>query len=77
MLSAAEYVISKLGGLTSVSKGLSTPERRVPPTTVQGWKDRKKIPQDWWLPLIDLAKENGVEITVDDFLREHPENEAA
>lgn len=73
MLNPAEYVISKCGGLTKTAKGLSTPERRVPVTTVQGWKERGKVPQEWWLPLIDLAKSEGEEIAIEDFLREHPE----
>lgn len=65
----AENIINLLGGLTKTAALLSTDEKRVPITTVQGWKGRGKIPQEWWIPIIDIARENGVEIDLQMFLQ--------
>ena len=66
MLSAAQYVISKFGGLTGTSRAIG-----VPVTTVQGWQERGRIPQDHWKALMNAAATNGHEITFEDFLTEH------
>lgn len=65
----AENIIGLLGGLTKTATLLSTDEKRVPVTTVQGWKDRGKIPQEWWMPIMDVARENDVEINLQMFLQ--------
>lgn len=64
----AENIINMLGGLTKVANLLSTDAKRVAVSTVQGWKERGKIPQEHWLPLIDAAKEVGETLTFEMFL---------
>ena len=63
-----EIIIGRLGGLTKTARLLSTDDKPFPITTVQGWKDRKKIPQEYWLPLIEAGREVGVEIDLQEFL---------
>lgn len=60
--SPAETIIEALGGLTKTARLLSSGEKKFPISTVQGWKDRKNIPQKYWLPLIKAAKPAGVEL---------------
>lgn len=67
MQSAAEYVISKFGGLTGTAKAIGKPV-----TTVQGWKERGQIPQAHWNDLISAAQERGQRIELSDFLSDHP-----
>lgn len=67
-ISPAENIIKTLGGLTKTAKLLSTDEKAFPISTVQGWKDRGKIPQEHWLPLIEAARQTGVTIDVSMFL---------
>lgn len=64
----AEKIISKLGGLTKTAAALSTDEKRFPITTVQGWAERGKIPQEHWLLLIAAGKAIGEEIELSEFL---------
>ncbi|GEC40558.1 hypothetical protein RWA02_17080 [Sinorhizobium meliloti] len=64
----AEHIINELGGLTKTARLLSTDDRRVPVSTVQGWKDRGKIPQEYWIPIIDAAKSVGKAIDLSEFL---------
>jgi hypothetical protein len=66
---AENIIMNMLGGLTKTAKLLSTDERAFPISTVQGWKDRGKIPQEYWLPLIEGAKELGVAIELSMFLQ--------
>lgn len=67
-ISPAEFIINKLGGLTRTARALSTEDRDFPVSTVQGWKDRGRIPQEHWQSLIDAAKEAGIEIDLATFL---------
>jgi hypothetical protein len=71
-ISSAAYVIQKLGGLTKTANALG-----IPITTVQGWRDRDKIPSDHWLSVIEALGSVGVEWEVSDFLRRHPTVAAA
>jgi hypothetical protein len=66
--SPAELIIDELGGLTKTAKLLSTEAKPFPVSTVQGWKERGKIPQEHWLPLIEAGKSVGVEIELSRFL---------
>lgn len=66
-ISGAEYVIGKFGGLAATARAIGKPV-----TTVQGWSDRKRIPQDHWRKIIDAAKARDKLITIEDFLRSHP-----
>lgn len=65
----ADNIINLLGGLTKTASLLSTEEKRMPVTTVQGWKGRGKIPQEWWKPIMDVAREQGVDIDLPMFLQ--------
>jgi len=64
----AHSIIDDLGGLTKTAKALSTEDKQFPVSTVQGWKERGKIPQEHWLTLIDAGKAVGVEIELSRFL---------
>lgn len=66
LISGAEYVIGKFGGLAATARAIGKAK-----TTVQGWSDRKRIPQDYWDDLIAAAKERDRLITHEDFLRSH------
>lgn len=67
-ISPAAYVIATLGGLTETARAIGRPV-----TTVQGWKDRGRIPQDYWLELIGAAASSGKNLEYADFLKNHPE----
>ena len=64
-LSPAEKIIDALGGLSKTARLLSTEDREFAVSTVQGWKERKRIPQEHWPRLIEVGKETGVEITAE------------
>lgn len=66
LISGAEYVIGKFGGLAATARAIGKPV-----TTVQGWSDRKRIPQDHWDDLIGAAKARDKLITYEDFMRSH------
>lgn len=66
--SPTQNIITELGGLTKIAKALSTDDKPFPISTVQGWKERNKIPQEYWLPLMDAAKGMGKTLTVASFL---------
>jgi hypothetical protein len=77
-LTGAQYVISRTGGLTKTAVDLSEKVgERVPVTTVQGWRDRNRIPQEHWMHLIDLAAASGHQIGLSDFLVDHVEPDEA
>lgn len=65
-VSSAYFVISKLGGLTKTANALG-----LGVTTVQGWKDRDRIPPAHWRSVIACMEESGETFTVDDFLEDH------
>lgn len=65
-ISAADFIIAKFGGLTGTAKAIDKPV-----TTVQGWKDRGKIPQEHWYALIAAAKDRGEAVDLTDFLKSH------
>jgi hypothetical protein len=68
MISPAQFVISKFGGLTGTATAIGAPI-----TTVQGWKDRGRIPQDHWRKLMEAAEQRGERLIITDFIEEHPE----
>lgn len=63
----AEHVVEKFGGLTKLARGLEFPV-----STVQGWKERGKIPQDHWLPIMNLAKVEGIHLALEEFVHGAP-----
>lgn len=69
--SPSEHIIEKFGGLTKLARA-----RGVPVSTVQGWKERGKIPQDHWFPIIEAGKDDGIAIAIEDFVQA-PSSEAA
>lgn len=65
-MTPAEYVIDKFGGLTGTARAVG-----LPVSTVQGWKERGRIPQQYWRQLIDAAtklKDREKLIRLEDFL---------
>ncbi len=68
MISPAEHIIGKLGGLTKTARMLSSEGKPFAISTVQGWKERGKIPQEYWLPIIEAAKAEGIEVSLEMFL---------
>lgn len=77
-ISGAEYVIGRFGGLAKTARALSEQTGdKFPVTTVQGWKDRKRVPQEHWSNLISAARALGFEITLEDFLKEHAQEAEA
>lgn len=64
--SPAEFVIDLFGGLTATARILGRPV-----TTVQGWKERERIPTDHWGEIISKAAERGDVLVAEDFLRRH------
>jgi DNA-binding transcriptional regulator YiaG len=66
LVSPASYVIRKLGGLTRTATELN-----LAVSTVQGWEKRGRVPQKYWYPMIDVAKDRGEEISLADFLQDH------
>lgn len=85
VLSPADYVIGKLGGLTRAASKIKVVKKAdgtivekpdgLPVTTVQGWSIRKRIPQDHWGACIDAAAAEGVTLSLADFLNEHEDTE--
>ncbi|WP_269244924.1 carph-isopro domain-containing protein [Rhizobium sp. AG207R] len=62
--------MNKLGGLTKTARLLSTDEKAFPISTVQGWKDRGRIPQGYWVPIIEAARsELNVDLNIEMFLQ--------
>lgn len=68
----AEHVISRFGGLTKAARALGYAV-----STVQGWKDRGKIPQDHWKHIIAAANAEGITLRIEDFIDAAPAGEAA
>ena len=64
----AGHIIAKLGGLTKTARMLSDAEKPFAVSTVQGWKERGKIPQEYWLPLIEAARNDGISLELPMFL---------
>lgn len=64
----AKYVVGKFGGINATARALSTEDKPFAVSTVQGWVERAKIPQEHWGALLQIANERGVELTVADFL---------
>ena len=66
-ISPAEYVIGIFGGLSATARAAGVSAA----STVQGWKERGRIPQDYWTTLIDAAKASGKKVSLADFINEH------
>jgi hypothetical protein len=64
----AETVVAKFGGMTGTARALSTDDKQFAVSTVQGWVERGRIPQDHWQRLMDAAKARDIELKVADFL---------
>lgn len=62
--SPAQFIIGKFGGLTKAAKAIGSPV-----TTVQGWKERGRIPQDRWEDIIEAARLIGEELEFSDFIQ--------
>lgn len=61
--SPADKVIEAFGGLTKTARAVG-----VAVTTVQGWKERKRVPQEHWSAIRVEAEKIGKPITLEDLL---------
>jgi hypothetical protein len=59
----AEKVIGTFGGLTATALAIG-----VGVTTVQGWRVRKRVPQEHWVKIQEAAKAVGQDISLTDLL---------
>lgn len=59
----AEHVIDKFGGLTPLARALDCAV-----STVQGWKERGRIPQEHWLSIISVGKSQNIDLSFEDFV---------
>ena len=66
----AQRVVSKFGGQSALAKLLDKRQ-----STVQHWVKVGRVPAKWQQPLLALAKEHQIDLSVDDFL-ESPESTA-
>lgn len=66
--SSAETIIDALGGLTKTAKLISTDEKTVAVSTVQGWKERGRIPEEYWERVMVVASELGLSLRPSDFM---------
>jgi len=62
----ASEIINKFGGQSALARLLGKGQ-----STVQHWYNNR-IPAKWQRPILDLAKEEGVSLTAEDFLEEIP-----
>lgn len=61
-MTPAEHIISKFGGINPMARKL-----KIPPSTVQGWKDRGFIPAKRQSEVLERATEEGIELSHADF----------
>ncbi|MGY2995478.1 carph-isopro domain-containing protein [Mesorhizobium sp. URHB0026] len=73
LLSPADYVIGKLGGLAKTASKIKTVKKPdgLSVSTVQGWRVRGRIPQDHWPLCIEAAQAEGIKLSLADFLNDH------
>ncbi len=62
-ISPADVVIKTFGGITATARAID-----IPISTVQGWKERRKVPQEHWIKLQDAAKAQGKKLKLTDLL---------
>jgi hypothetical protein len=63
MREATERVIGLFGGITGLARALGHRH----PTTVQGWRDRGRVPSEQIPEVIDAGRKAGVSLTHEDF----------
>ncbi|HEV2954257.1 MAG TPA: phosphoglycerate dehydrogenase [Candidatus Dormibacteraeota bacterium] len=63
-MTTATSVIDKFGGQTSLARMIGKGQ-----STVQYWSQSGIIPAKWQQPLLDLARENGIELKPADFVQ--------
>jgi myo-inositol-1-phosphate synthase len=72
-MNSAEQIISRFGGQSSLANLLGRRQ-----STIQHWVKIGRIPSQWHKPLLNLARERGVDLAADDFVaREMPTIESA
>lgn len=65
-MTPAERIIEKFGGIHPMARKLS-----IPPSTVQGWKERGIIPAKRQPVVLNAAQESGINLTPADFFALH------
>jgi hypothetical protein len=67
--SQAVRIIRKFGGIRATARALSSdPAKRMPVSTVQGWKQRGYVPFPYWERVVDAADATGVALEPTDFI---------
>jgi ribosomal protein S16 len=64
-MTPAERIIEKFGGINPMARKL-----KIPPSTVQGWKDRGFIPSKRQTEILNAAPEWNVDLSHADFFEE-------
>lgn len=64
ILSQADHVINKLGGISAAARVLGHRN----PTTVQGWRERGFIPASRHAEVLSKAKAAGIALAAEDFV---------
>lgn len=59
----ARRIIFKLGGIRPAAQKLGEP-----PSTVGNWCSRNRIPDRHWAHIIDVARDNGADVSLADFV---------
>lgn len=68
--SPAALIIKQFDGLSGTARAYPMEDGSPRPvTTIQGWKERGRIPQEHWFGLIAAAERAGIKLTIEDFLR--------
>lgn len=75
--SPAELIIEKFDGLSGTARAYPMEDGGPRPvTTIQGWKERGRIPQEHWFGLIAAGEKIGIKLSIEDFIRK-PERKPA
>lgn len=64
----ADHIIGLFGGVPNLAKALEHKHY----STVQGWKDRGKVPHDQWPAIIEAGTRVGVKVKREDFVAHLP-----
>jgi hypothetical protein len=66
-MTQAENIIGFFGGVRPMARQLGN----IPPTTVQGWKDRGFIPSRRHAEILAIANQRGINLTPNDFFEKY------
>lgn len=64
VMTLIDRIIEHFGGLTALARALGHRN----PTTVQGWRDRGRVPLEHIHQVVAVANERGMSLSPDDFI---------